>query len=196
MAATSRGPRGGRGGSRDRQKWPAGRNALHAPRGHTAHTRSRARVPCEFVSVCVTGQPSVFGPSHVSSRRCDATCHHSAPLSLCCSCVVCVCALFSLSLHSIKPDNRHKRRFGCSTPQYKTRSSFPHRDFERHLTCGSSTPSECAQHHRHTHQLQHQRSSRQKWWWCFLCALRERGLDAFERERERDSTFEKRHHHP
>ncbi len=102
-------------------------------------------------------------------------------------CVVCVCALFSLSLHSIKPDKRHKRRFGCGTPQYKTRSSFPHRDFERHLTCGSSTPSECAQHHRHTHQLQHQRSSsRQKWWWCFLCALRERGLDAFERERERE----------
>jgi len=100
-------------------------------------------------------------------------------------CVVCVCALFSLSLHSIKPDNRHKRRFGCSTPQYKTRSSFPHRDFERHLTCGSSTPSECAQHHRHTHQ-QHQRSSRLVVVVFFVRFARERSRRLRERERERE----------
>ena len=99
-------------------------------------------------------------------------------------CVVCVCALFSLSLHSIKPDKRHKRRFGCSTPQYKTRSSFPHRDFERHLTCGS-TPSECAQHHRHTHQ-QHQRSSRLVVVVFFVRFARERSRRLRERERERE----------
>ena len=97
-------------------------------------------------------------------------------------CVVCVCALFSLSLHSIKPDKRHKRRFGCSTPQYKTRSSFPHRDFERERERERDPQSVLNTTDTRTNYNTNGRPLAKSGGGVF-CALCERSLDAFERER-------------